>query len=91
MMSAYNASKFAVRGFTESLRQDLEITNSNVSATCAHPGGIRTGIAKTARISNSVSEFSGLTKESLVNEFEKSFINTPQSAAKKKSLRVLKK
>ncbi len=40
--SAYNASKFAVRGFTESLRQELDMQNAGVSATCVHPGGIRT-------------------------------------------------
>jgi NAD(P)-dependent dehydrogenase (short-subunit alcohol dehydrogenase family) len=35
--SAYNASKFAVKGFTEALRQEL--TNSNIHVTCVHPGG----------------------------------------------------
>ena len=52
--SAYNASKFAVRGFTESLRQELDLQNAGVSATCVHPGGIRTNIAKAARMNNSV-------------------------------------
>jgi NADP-dependent 3-hydroxy acid dehydrogenase YdfG len=37
----YNASKFAVRGFTEALRQELELTGGGVSATCVHPGGIK--------------------------------------------------
>ena len=32
----YNASKFAVRGFTEAPRQELELTGGNVSATCVH-------------------------------------------------------
>ncbi|KZZ60013.1 SDR family oxidoreductase, partial [Oleiphilus sp. HI0123] len=50
LMSGYNASKFAVRGFTESLRQDLEITGSKVSTTCIHPGGIKTNIAQSARV-----------------------------------------
>ncbi len=45
--SAYCASKFAVRGFTESLRLELEGTNIFVS--CVHPGGIKTDIAKNAR------------------------------------------
>ncbi len=40
--SAYNATKFAVRGFTEALRQELDLENCGVSATCVHPGGIRT-------------------------------------------------
>jgi len=45
--SAYNAAKFAVRGFTESLRQELADTHIGVS--CIHPGGIRTNIAANAR------------------------------------------
>jgi short-subunit dehydrogenase len=46
--SAYNAAKFAVRGFTESLRQELLISGAPVTVTCVHPGGIRTGIARNA-------------------------------------------
>ena len=46
----YNASKFAVRGFTEALRQELDMERCGVSATCVHPGGIRTNIAKDARM-----------------------------------------
>ncbi len=44
--SAYNAAKFAVRGFTDSLREELEMMNCGVSATCVHPGGIKTNIAR---------------------------------------------
>ncbi len=54
--SAYNASKFAVRGFTESLRQELDLSNYGVSATCVHPGGIKTNIAHTAEMSPNVSK-----------------------------------
>lgn len=46
--SAYNAAKFAVRGFTEALRQELLLSGEPVSVTCVHPGGIRTGIARNA-------------------------------------------
>lgn len=52
--SAYNSSKFAVRGFTESLRQELDIEKCGVSALCVHPGGIRTNIANDARMNDSV-------------------------------------
>ena len=52
--SAYNSTKFAVRGFTESLRQELDIENSGVSALSVHPGGIRTNIANDARMSDSI-------------------------------------
>ncbi|MDN5929543.1 MAG: SDR family NAD(P)-dependent oxidoreductase [Pseudonocardia sp.] len=46
--SAYNAAKFAVRGFTESLRQEMLIAKYPVQVTCVHPGGIKTGIARNA-------------------------------------------
>ena len=46
--SAYCASKFAVRGFTDSLRQELRGTG--VRAVTVHPGGIRTNIARNARV-----------------------------------------
>lgn len=82
LMSGYNASKFAVRGFTESLRQDLEITNSNVSTTCIHPGGIKTNIVKCARMNSSVEKVTGTTKETSLVEFERMFLHTADSAAK---------
>lgn len=46
--SAYVASKFAVRGFTESLRIELLVAGSPVRVTCVHPGGINTAIARSA-------------------------------------------
>ena len=46
--TAYCASKFAVRGFTESLRHELE--NTNVRVSSVHPGGIKTNIARNSRI-----------------------------------------
>lgn len=46
--SAYCASKFAVRGFTEALLHEL--AGSNVGVSCVHPGGIRTSIARNARV-----------------------------------------
>ena len=45
--AAYCSAKFAVRGFTEVLRQELRATN--VKVTCVHPGGIKTHIADNAR------------------------------------------
>ncbi|MDB4937518.1 MAG: family NAD(P)-dependent oxidoreductase [Labilithrix sp.] len=52
--STYNATKFAVRGFTEALRIELDMMNAPVSATSVHPGGIKTNIARTARMNKSV-------------------------------------
>ena len=79
--SAYNAAKFAVRGFTESLRQELEIEGSTVSCTSVHPGGIKTNIAKNARMSSNVSTITGLDGEASKEQFEKMFRTTPEQAA----------
>jgi NAD(P)-dependent dehydrogenase (short-subunit alcohol dehydrogenase family) len=46
--SAYNAAKFAVRGFTEALRQEMLLAGHDVRVTCVHPGGIKTAIARNA-------------------------------------------
>jgi NAD(P)-dependent dehydrogenase (short-subunit alcohol dehydrogenase family) len=47
--SAYNATKYAVRGFTEALREEMLVSGHPVSVTCVHPGGIRTGIVRHGR------------------------------------------
>jgi short-subunit dehydrogenase len=48
--TAYSASKFAVRGFSESLRHELEMSGSAVGVTIVHPGGVRTSISENARL-----------------------------------------
>ena len=68
--SAYNSSKFAVRGFTESIRQELDIENCGVSALCVHPGGIRTNIANDARLSDSMKKI-GMNPEKSIKSFNK--------------------
>ncbi|QOY92657.1 SDR family NAD(P)-dependent oxidoreductase [Massilia sp. UMI-21] len=45
--SAYSASKFAVRGFSNALRHELE--GSTVAVSVVHPGGVATAIAQNAR------------------------------------------
>ena len=45
---AYNAAKFAVRGFTEALRQEMLVAGHPVHVTCVHPGGVKTAIARNA-------------------------------------------
>lgn len=47
--SAYNIAKFGVRGFSDALRMELEISKSCVSVTTVHPGGVKTNIARSAR------------------------------------------
>jgi short-subunit dehydrogenase len=51
--AAYSASKFAVRGFSESVRHEL--AEDGVGVTVVHPGGIKTRIAETARTGSGVS------------------------------------
>jgi NAD(P)-dependent dehydrogenase (short-subunit alcohol dehydrogenase family) len=78
--SAYNAAKFAVKGFTEALRMELEMEAAPVSATVVHPGGIKTNIAKSARMSGSVKSV-GLDPATSTAKLEKNFITTPERAA----------
>lgn len=49
--AAYNSAKFAVRGFTEALRQEMIIAKHPVEVSCVHPGGIKTAIARNATVS----------------------------------------
>lgn len=75
MMSPYHASKFAVRGFTEALKQDLKWQGSNVDVVCVMPGGIRTNIANNAETDRSDSN-------ALAQHFETVSRTTPDQAAR---------
>lgn len=81
-MSAYNTSKFAVRGFTESLRQELDLMRCGVSATCVHPGGIKTNIAKNARMSKG-SHLPDADPEEMRQKFHDVLLRTPPEKAAK--------
>ncbi len=74
--SAYNAAKFAVRGFTEALRQEMKLENQPVAISCVHPGGIRTNIANSARMGKSENA------EAQRKGFDKLAVTTPEKAAK---------
>ena len=87
--SAYNATKFAVRGFTESLRQELDIENSGVSALSVHPGGIRTNIANDARMSDSIKSM-GMNPEKSAKAFNKLLRMPAEEAAQQILDAVLK-
>ena len=76
--SAYCAAKFAVRGFTDSLRQELRGTG--VRAVAVHPGGITTNIARNARIRRDP-EGLGRTKEQMAAQFEAMTMTSPDKAA----------
>ncbi|MGE6494261.1 SDR family NAD(P)-dependent oxidoreductase [Cupriavidus metallidurans] len=81
-MGAYNASKYAVRGFTESLRQELDLMDCGVSATTVHAGGIKTNIARASRVSSSVNGLLVRDAQQGREEFEKFFITTADKAAR---------
>lgn len=78
--SAYNAAKFGVRGFTDALRMELEIEGACVSSTTIHPGGIKTNIARNARIDDSVKVF-GASSGDTAADFDKLAKTTPAKAA----------
>jgi NAD(P)-dependent dehydrogenase (short-subunit alcohol dehydrogenase family) len=76
--SAYCASKFAVRGFTESLRHELKGTG--VRAITIHPGGVKTNIARNGRM-HTDPRGRGRTKDQMADDFEALARTTPERAA----------
>jgi butyryl-CoA dehydrogenase len=70
-----------VRGFTDTLRMELEIEGAPVSVTTVHPGGIKTNIAKNARMDVSVTEMAGDPEKARL-DMERVFITSPQKAAR---------
>lgn len=78
--SAYCASKFAVRGFTDALRQELRLAGSGVRACVVHPGGVRTNVARNARY-HSDPLGRGLSREEAVAEFDAVAFTSPERAA----------
>ena len=79
--TAYNASKFAVRGLTEALRHELEMLGSTVSCTSVHPGGVKTNIARYSRWVDPGDEGSVEKREKVLNSFDQMARTTPESAA----------
>jgi len=75
--TAYNSSKFAVRGYTEALRQELSDTDIGVS--CVHPGGVKTNIIKLSRYTPS--DNASATKEEMESTFEEMAALTSEQAA----------
>jgi len=76
--SAYCASKFAVRGFTDSLRQELRGTG--VRAVTVHPGGVKTNIARSARY-HAHPLRPDVSHDEAVREFDAMALTTPERAA----------
>jgi NAD(P)-dependent dehydrogenase (short-subunit alcohol dehydrogenase family) len=76
--SAYCASKFAVRGFTEALRHEL--AGTGVRAVTVHPGGVKTNIARNGRL-HSDPKGLGRSRDQIADEFEALVRTSPERAA----------
>lgn len=79
--SAYSASKFAVRGFSESLRHELAMSNSTLRLSVVHPGGVKTNIARKARSGTLLRE--SVSPDELGDRFERLARTTPAAAAQR--------
>jgi NAD(P)-dependent dehydrogenase (short-subunit alcohol dehydrogenase family) len=73
--SAYCTAKFGVRGFTESLRQEMLIAGHPVTVHCVHPGGVKTNIVRNGRMHTEAAD------EDPAGRFEKMARTTPEKAA----------
>src|ERR1700758_5079488 len=74
--AAYNSAKFAVRGFTEALRQEMALNGHPVKVTSVHPGGIKTAIARNSTAAE------GVDPDAQAKFFDKRLASTtPQRAA----------
>ncbi len=77
--SAYNASKYAVRGLTEALHLELGVTDPGICVIRVHPGGVKTNVAVNAkRIAGMPGQRTDLD---FAAEFEKAAKTTPEQAA----------
>ncbi|WP_426436691.1 SDR family NAD(P)-dependent oxidoreductase [Bradyrhizobium genosp. P] len=77
--SAYCAAKFAVRGFSESLRHELAITGSPVKLSVVHPGGVATNIARNSRTGSGVTD--NARRVQSIERFDALARTTPTAAA----------
>lgn len=77
--SAYCASKFAVRGFTESLQEEMIITKQPITVSCVHPGGIQTNIVNNGIVGNVTG---GTSEQDYRTQFNQIAITTAKKAAK---------
>ena len=81
--SAYNAAKFAVRGFTEALRQEMIVAGHPVQVTCVHPGGIKTAITRNA------GAVEGIDAAAIAEMFDAKLAKTTADSAARTILRAV--
>lgn len=89
MLTPYHASKFAVRGFTEALRQDFEFQGKNIDVICVMPGGIKTNIANFAETDHSEKAEFAAHFDKVARTSAKQAAKTIEKGMRKKTFRVL--
>jgi short-subunit dehydrogenase len=77
--TAYCAAKFAVRGFSESLRHELQMANSPVKLSVVHPGGVSTNIVRNSRAGVGVTD--NARRAQTIERFDAVAKTTPAAAA----------
>lgn len=77
--TAYAASKFAVRGFSESLRHELDMNKSPVRLSVVHPGGVATNVANNSRVGSGMTD--NQRRAQSLDMFKQMAITTPDAAA----------
>jgi short-subunit dehydrogenase len=77
--AAYVAAKFAVRGFSESLRHELQAAQSPVRLSVVHPGGVATNIVRNARSGSGITD--NARRAQAIERFDRLAKTTPQAAA----------
>jgi short-subunit dehydrogenase len=82
--TAYSSAKFAVRGFSESLRHELQAAESPVRLSVVHPGGISTNIVRNMRMGTGVTD--NERRSQAIEWFDQFAKTTPKDAA----LRIIK-
>jgi len=87
--SAYNAAKFAVRGFSESLRMELEMDGSNVGVSSVHPGGVKTNIVNSSVIKETLGR--QVSPDDMKKQFSEQLARTTPEQAAKDILRGIEK
>ena len=79
--TAYSAAKFAVRGFSESLRHELATANSPVRLSVVHPGGVSTNIVRNSRTGAGVTD--NARRAQSIDRFDAAARTTPKAAAQR--------
>jgi short-subunit dehydrogenase len=82
--TAYSAAKFAIRGFSEALRHELQIAKSPVRLSVVHPGGIKTNIVRNSRAGVGITD-----NERRAQSIER-FDAIAQTSPKDAALRIIK-